>query len=197
VIEASKDFTKDSPGVPLVYKFRHLVDNTLALVTLTSQYTLKMPLQIEQYVKITVLNFVCTMADDEGSDNTVDMDRFYVWANAFNLVNSQDPGTQCNQVDQQVYGYSTSGEIPMDPGNIHWANSSIDITYNTEDYNFEFAKLNLKAWARDYDGWSSSDENATGYLNLSGSDMWGAKKIYLYCDDFTFEVNINISKGNK
>ena len=111
VVEASKDFTKDSPGVPLVYKFRHLIDNTLALVTLTSQYTLVIPLKIKQIVNVKVLNFVCTMADDEGLDNTVDIDRYYVYANAFNRTGSTDPGIQFNPLDQQVYGKSYSGWI--------------------------------------------------------------------------------------
>ncbi|MBS3806192.1 MAG: thiol-activated cytolysin family protein [Bacteroidales bacterium] len=197
VVQASKDFTKDSPGVPLIYKFRHLVDNTLALVTLTSQYTLVSPLRLEQWVTVTAKNFVCTMADDEGSDNTVDMDRFYVWANAFNRTNSVDPGVQFNPVNQEVYGYSTSGEISMDPGDIHEANSSIDLAFDTENYDFNFATLKLKAYARDYDGIWSSDETATGEITLIGNDIWGDKKIYLYSDDFTFEVNIAIRKSNK
>ncbi|MDX2414629.1 MAG: thiol-activated cytolysin family protein, partial [Bacteroidales bacterium] len=80
VIDASTEYSKDSPGVPLVYKFRHLVDNTLALVTLTSQYTMVSPLQLKQYVKITVLSFECTMANDDhwsldGRD--LEVDRFY------------------------------------------------------------------------------------------------------------------------
>jgi hypothetical protein len=49
--------------VPLTYKFRHLADNTLALVTLTSQYTLVKPLQVRQRVQVTVDDFECKMAD--------------------------------------------------------------------------------------------------------------------------------------
>ena len=197
VVDASKDFSKDSPGVPLVYKFRHLCDNTLALITLTSQYTLVTPLKIKQFVHVKVLNFVCTMADDEGLDNTVDMDRFYVWANAFNRTGSNDPGVQFNPLDQVVYAYSTSGEIAMDPGSIHWANSAIDLTYDTENYDFNFAKLHLKAYARDYDGGWSDNETAYGNITLIGNDIWGEKVIWLYSADFTFKVNVSITKGNK
>ena len=194
VVEASKDFTKDSPGVPLIYKFRHLVDNTLALVTLTSQYTLVSPLQIQQIATVTVESFVCTMADDEGADNTVDMDRFYVWANAFNRTGSDDPGVQLNPVNQEVYRYV--GKDPMDRGSVHSANSSIDLTFDTENYDFNFAKLHLRAYARDDDGGWSADESAYGNIVLIGHDMWGAKKITLSSDDFKFDVNIIVKKKN-
>lgn len=137
------------------------------------------------------------MADDEGTDNTVDMDRFYLVCNAFNCANSTDPGIQFNQVDQQVYGYASGGEVPMGPGSIHWANSSVILTYDTENYNFSFAKLNLKASARDYDGGWSSDEWASGQVNLVGNDIWGLKTIYLYSADFTIKAEIEITKGNK
>ena len=196
VVEASKDFTKDSPGVPLVYKFRHLIDNTLALVTLTSQYTLVMPLKVKLFVNVKVINFVCTMADDEGLDNTVDIDRYYVYANAFNRTSSTDPGVQFNPVDQLVYGKSYSGWISMDPGSIHEANSSIDLTFDSENYDFNFARLKLKAWVRDYDP-ASANENATTEITLIGNDIWGSKEIWLYSEDFTIKCNVIITKGNK
>lgn len=196
VVEASKDFTKDSPGVPLVYKFRHLIDNTLALVTLTSQYTLVMPLKVKQFVNVKVINFVCTMADDEGLDNTVDIDRFYVYANAFNRTSSSDLGVQLNPVDQQVYGKAYSGWISMDPGSIHEVNSSIDLAFDSENYDFNFAMIKLKAWVRDYDD-ASANENASTEITLIGNDIWGSKEIWLYSEDFTIKCNVIITKGNK
>jgi hypothetical protein len=200
VINTSKEFTSSSPGVPLAYKFRHLIDNTLALVTLTSQYTLVMPLKVKQLVKVKVENFTCLLGDDEGTDNRVDMDIFYVLANGFNRANSTAPYVQFNQVDQPVYSY-VGGEIQMHHAGqdgapaIHWVNESLTITFDTENNDFNYAKLNLKAYARDKD--NSYSEDAWGEINLTGNDIWGAKKIYLYSSDFTFEVNILVTKENK
>lgn len=194
VIEASKDFGPDSPGVPIVYKFRHLADNTLALITLTSQYTLVKPLQVQQRVKITADQFICEMADDEGADNTVDMDRFYVWANAFNKANTDDPGIQFNPVDQQVYGWSDSGDgHQMDPGSIHDANASVVLTFDTENYDFGLATLKLKSFVRDWDTSNSNSEEGHGDITLVGNDMFGKKTIMLYSPDFRIRLEITIT----
>ncbi|MBK9303465.1 MAG: thiol-activated cytolysin family protein [bacterium] len=199
VIDASTDFTPESPGVPLVYRFRHVADNTLALVTLTSQYTLVRPLQIEQLVRVQVNRFVCTMADDEGADNSVDMNWFFVRANAFNCLNGADPGTQCNPVDQYAYNWTAADWVEMGDGSpvIHDAGgASIIIAYNTESYDFNYAKLNLHAYARDTDDGWSDDEYANGYLNLVGNSIWGEKTITLSCADFVFRAELTISPAN-
>lgn len=198
VIEASQEFTPESPGVPLVYRFRHVRDNTLALVTLTSQYTLVRPLQMTQFVRVNSERFVAISVDDEGTDTAVDMDRFYVWANAFNC---SAPGKVCEQfnpVDQQVFGWSTSGWVEMGDGHttIFNAEGSIQLGYNTVDYDFRDAKLVLKAYCRDYDGGWSANESATSSITLIGNDIWGPHEIHLYSADFHFRCDVNVSPGN-
>ena len=198
VIDASTDFTPESPGVPLVYRFRHVADNTLALVTLTSQYTLVRPLQIEQLVRVQVNQYVCTMADDEGLDNTVDIDRFYFWVNAFDCVNGADPGTRANPQDQEVYGLALADWVEMGDGApvVHdTGGASVIIAFDTEAHDFSYAKLNLHAYIRDYDP-ASSNEEAHGYLNLVGDTMWGEKTVMLYSSDFTFEARVLVSPVN-
>lgn len=198
VIDASTDFTPESPGVPLVYRFRHVADNTLALVTLTSQYTLVRPLQIEQLVRVQVNRYVCTMADDEGTDNAVDIDRFYFWVNAFNCLNGADPGTRANPQDQVVYSLVLADWVEMgdDHPVVHdTGGASVIIAFDTEAYDFSYAKLNLHAYVRDYDP-ASANEEAHGYLNLVGDTIWGEKTVMLYSSDFTFEVEVLISPVN-
>jgi hypothetical protein len=202
VIEASRDFNASSPGVPLAYKFRHLRDNTLALVTLTSQYTLVRPLQIRQTVQVTAVQFLCTMADDEGLDNTVDMDRFGVWTNGWNRLSDQDPGTQINtpsdQYGSRVYWWQTSGDVPFDPGNIHSCGSSFQMTYDTDNFDFTAAKLELKAYARDWDGdpfWNAP-EDGWGNMTLLGPDMWGDHTLQVASADFKFDVKISVKPIN-
>lgn len=197
VINASREFTSDSPGVPLVYKFRHVIDNTLAYVTLTSQYTLVKPLQMFQEVSINVDKFTCIMADDEGPTNTVDMDRFGVWAYAYNRKDANDPGEQTNTGNEVIYYFATGGEIDMDPGMTHLVNKTGAVIFNTEEFDFNYAKLRIKAYARDYDDppWNDNEES-WAEIELIGHDMWGAHEIYLNSPDFTFLLNVNITKGN-
>lgn len=196
VIEASRDFSASSPGVPLAYKFRHVRDNTLALVTLTSQYTLVRPLQIRQRVMVTAVRFVCTMADDEGLDNTVDMDRFGVWTNGWNRVNDQDPGVLVNTPDHAegstVYWWQTSGEVSFDPGNVHTCGSAFIMTFDTENFDFTVAKLTLTAYARDYDGGWSANETGWANMTLLGAQMWGKHTMEVASDDFKFNVEVDI-----
>ena len=197
VIGASKDFNARSPGVPLVYRFRHLSDNTLALITLTSQYTLSVPLRLMQPVRITVDSFNCTKADDEGTDNDVDMDRFYVWATAYNV---NDTETMIGTELQQVFQWSTTGDFEIGKGGSFDAHqykpNSLDIVYDTEHYDYSKAMLVLKAYARDYDGGWSDNEEATVFWEITGEhflDNGGKHTFALYDhEDFWFTVHITI-----
>ena len=213
VINASTEFTRDSPGVPLIYKFKNVIDNTPAPVTLTSQYTSVSSSQLKQFVRIKVLDFLCTMNDDgidprdagNITNRDLEMDRFYVWANAFNGTGSDDPFVQIYDGDQQVYAYSTANWIVMNKDDSHAAGTSIVLTFDTENYDFNFAKLELKAYAREWDRWefnllkpNDAIFNAvTNSLPLLGDEIFGPHIIELSCSDFTFNVNILVTKENK
>lgn len=199
VIKASKDFNSSSPGVPLVYRFRHLGDNTLALITLTSQYTLVKPLRLQQRVRVTVNRFVCTLSDDEGAGNDADMDRFSVWATAYNRWNENETGSMIGTENQPVFIWSTSGEWTVGQGGVFDASkykpNSLDITFDTEHYDFNKARLKLKAYAREYDT-TSGNEAATIYWEITGEHFLdnGGKHTFALSDheDFGFDVQITI-----
>lgn len=201
VINASKHFSSDSPGVPLVYRFRHLTDNTLALITLTSQYTLVVPLRLQQRVRVTVDRFVCTLSDDEGPYNDADMDRFYVWASAYNRWNADESGSLIGKENQQVFGWSTSGDWTVGVGGIFTTDkpNSLDITFDTEHYDFNMARLRLKAYAREYDP-TGSNEKATVYWEITGDRFFenAGKHTFTLSDyeDFGFTVHITIEPLN-
>lgn len=199
VINASNDFTSDSPGVPLVYKFRHLVDNTLALVTLTSQYTLVTPLQIQQKARVTLTKFVCTLADDEGTPNTVDINPIWVKVDAFNRASSNDPYVQFNPAGQVLY--TSTGEIAMNTGTVTNVGSSIDLVFDTENADFSLSKIYLSAYARDLDspGFPLYNDHdvASNAINILGHDIWGPHVITLKSgSNFTIEAHINVTKQN-
>lgn len=171
VIGVSTNYSADTPGVPLVYKFRHLSDNTLALVTLFSQYTLVRPIQINQRVKFTVDRFVCTMSDDEGYGNMADMDRFAVWINAYNGPDKNgNPGNQINKPDHDrgttVFYWSTSGEWTVYVGDIKEAGTSVNLSFNTVENDFNNAYIDVIGWHREYDTTSANEEG------------WGSTKVF-------------------
>jgi hypothetical protein len=152
-----------------------------------------------QFVKINSEYFLCTMADDEGTDNAVDMDRFYVYANGFNCTGPGDPGVQFNPVDEVVFGWSSPGWFEMGDGHpvVFDAVGSLQLAYNCVDYDFSNAKLVLKAYCRDYDGGWSANESAVGQITLIGSDIWGPHVIMLYSEDFRFECHVTVAPANK
>lgn len=199
VISASKDFNANSPGVPLVYRFRHLSDNTLALITLTSQYTLARPLRLRQPVRVTVDRFVCTLSDDEGAWNDADMDRFYVWATAYNRWSDTETGSMIGAENQAVFSWSTSGDWTVGVGGTFDAHqhkpNSLDIIYDTEHYDYSKANLVLKAYAREYDP-TSANEQATVFWEITGEHFLdnGGKHTFTLSDyeDFGFTVHITI-----
>lgn len=200
VVNASNEFSSDSPGVPLVYKFRHMVDNTLALVTLTSQYTLVSPLQIQQKARVTLTKFVCKLADDEGTANTIDINPIWVKVDAYNKKSSTDPYVQFNSAGQVLY--SSSGEIAMNTGTVTNVGSSLDLVFDTENADFSLSKIKLSAYARDLDspGFPLYNDHdvASNSLNILGHSIWGPHVITLKSGaNFTIEAHINISKENK
>ncbi|MHB8962573.1 MAG: thiol-activated cytolysin family protein, partial [Saccharofermentanales bacterium] len=198
VIKASKDFNSSSPGVPLIYRFRHVSDNTLALITLTSQYTLVRPLRLRQRVRVTVERFVCTLSDDEGVNNNADMDRLYVWSTAYNRNSTAETGAMIGTENQQVFGWATSSDWSVGTGGIFDAtkfNNKIEYIFDTEHYSFNKAVLKLKAYAREYDT-TSSNEAATVFYEIVGEDFMdeGGKHVFQISDssDFGFDVHITI-----
>ena len=198
IIEASTEFGPDSPGVPLVYKFRHVADNTLALISLTSQYTIVRPLRIQQYARVTSQRFVCEWSSDNDPfyDYDIDVDRLRVWVNGFDRVNAADPGTQVNPVDQWVFNWSTPDYVEMQAGSIFSAPGTVDLVYDTEACDWGCAILRISAHARDYD-WASDDEWATGTIELHGDQMWGPQTIMMYGQDFRMRAEVLVEPANK
>jgi hypothetical protein len=199
VVEASTEFNATSPGVPLVYKFRHCSDNTLALITLTSQYTLVKRMKLRQAVRLTVNRFYCEMADDEGLINTVDMDRFQVKAWAYSRAAESDPETPVIE-DAGVYYWGTAGEHNMDGGDSWFCTepNSIEITFDNENYDFNLTRLHLWAWARDYDI-LSANENGYGEVDIYGSRFFESGGVHTFLvdsADFRFKVFVTLQVVN-
>ena len=150
-----------------------------------------------QLVRVTVDSFVCTLSDDEGVGNDADMDRFFIWATAYNV---NDTETMIGAENQPVFSWSTSGEWTVSVGGIFDATqyqpNSLDIVFDTEHYDYSKAKLVLKAYAREYDTLSANEE-ATVFWNITGEHFLDndGKHSFTLSDfsDFGFTVNITIT----
>ena len=214
VISTSKDFDASSPGVPLVYKFRHLADNTLALVTLTSQYTLTRPIQLIQRVKLTLDRFRCTKSDDGWDDPSTsfnykaDVDRLYFGYNAYNRTGlSHNPGDQINPGPYSsipnygnvtaIYWYSDAGwGWQPSVGSTKEVGQSVYLDFDTEHYDFTIARLSFGGYARDYD-WAAGNpsEHSYGNKTIYGGEFLsnGGKHVVLIDgSDVTLEAEITI-----
>ncbi len=198
IIEASTEFGPDSPGVPLVYKFRHVADNTLAQISLTSQYTIVRPLRIEQFVRVTSVRFTCTWSDDDDPfyDADIDVDRLRIWVNGYDRVGAADPGTPVNPTDEPVFEWSTEDYVEMHAGSIFEAPGTVDLVFDTETCDWGCASLVIGAHVRDYD-WVSGNEWASGSIELHGDQVWGPHTIMMYGADFTMSADIVVEPTNK
>jgi hypothetical protein len=197
VIHASMDAGPDSPGVPLVYKFRHLTDNTLAQVTLMSDYAIKIQIPLMPKIRVTLIRFECIKAEDE-HDTPVDMN-FRIKATAYNRKNAEEkPGTPAySETEYVVDWWDTNWNIDMEEGDV-WPDEADqgekyfqDITYNNKypydpsaPGDWDYAYLKLFTEVKDYDAGDSVDEYGSAYIEL----YTGADILAIDPDHFLFEI---------
>lgn len=197
IIGASTDFNETSPGVPILYKFRHVSDNTLALITLTGQYTICRPLRIAQRVRVDLLRFFCEWSDDDEwfANSIVDVDRINLSMQAFNRVDDQDPGVQINPGDEVLVAWSTGDYIEMPAGYVFEYPVSRTLTFDTENYDWTNARLYFWGNARDWDP-AENDEWSSGSLELLGDRMLGEHNVIFYGQDFRLRAELLIQPLN-
>jgi hypothetical protein len=155
------------------------------------------------WVKVTVDRVVCTMADDEGPSNNPDMDRFHVWANAFNRTGIDDePGVQFNPEDQTIWYWSTSGSWTVGKGGSMNVGKWIYLGFDADNYDFNAARLKLACYAREDDP-TGADEQGTGYTTIHGESffdqefdgVYGEHDFYVSSADFRFRIEMEISRS--
>ena len=162
ITESSRTFSPSSPGVPIAYKFRRLANSQLAQISLTTQYTLVKPLQITQRVRLTFLGLYCTMADDEGRDDIVEMDRLHIVVRAFNKKDLASPLVPAGP-DQYLVQFETGGEVAVSVGQTILQNEGREVLFDfdTDQHEFNLAEIHFVFSAREYDA-NSGNEEASG-----------------------------------
>ena len=194
VIAASRTYSADSPGVPISYVFRNLQDNLLTAVTQTAQYNLSTPIKVKQRVQVRIVNMICTMSDDEGSNNDADMDR---WNFVVYAQNVRRGGALGPKAQENLYNFSTSGEVTTPVGYV-WREAigkTATVVFETDPavWDFESEVLTIDGYGREYDS-SGSNEEGTGTLPLKGSAMFGTHKFSVNSADFSYELTVEITK---
>jgi thiol-activated cytolysin len=186
VIDASQTYGADTPGVPIVYKFRHVADNTLALVSLTSQYTLVRPLQVKQRVRVLVDRFWCEWASD--ASGPLDVYAMGAWTTAW----EGDP-LHVIGAEQNVYWYG-GGEIAVEAGTQIPIGQEVIVVFDTEHHAFADARLDLRGYAVDEDVWPNPDDAADATLHLTGRQIFenaGRHTVDLYGGDADFLMHVD------
>lgn len=200
LIAAARDYDATTPGVPILYKFRHLQDNTLAQVSLTSQYTIVRPVQLRQRVQVCVSGFGFNQVEDESGG--VDITALDVWVNAWQRRSPGDPEVRVGAADQPVYHFP-GGETEVGGGAQWLADACTTLEFDTENYDFGLARLEIGGYSCDVDTWSGNDLGSA-YYPLSSSSFFsgGAKTMSIASTgnqdgDYRIDTSISVRDGTR
>lgn len=206
VIEASSDFGPQTPGVPLLYKFRHLADSTLALTSLTSQYTITKPIKLVQDVRVTLLGIKCL---DNNDGFPWGLNKFKIIKVGYNAYNAKDNHT-FEVVDQSGKMMITLGGALGDAIKIYeksdeWRPKKYDsldvgklsfpVRFETDPkgYDYKFAYIVFKGYA--LTDWAWGKNNVYGENTVYFSDFLsdgGEHTLTLNGSDGVLEIKFKI-----
>lgn len=200
VVHASILLGINSPGVPLIYRFRHLCDNTLANVTLTSQYSLTRAIRLQQAIRIVADKFVCeAQGDDCGCDDDhPDITRFLVKANATQRKSAADLGVNYCLADTVVYD---GGPQELGTNGEHLMGTSVLFELDAEHYDFQMATIKLYAYLREddtsYFPCLCDDDATEAYITVPASDLLvNPHAITLYLPGARLRCEVRIEMAN-
>ncbi len=201
MVSASINLGTESPGAPLIYKFRHLLDNTLANVTLTSQYSITRAIRLRQALRITAVKLVCESRGDDCDcdDNNPDVKRVLVKANATQRISATDPGTNYCVEDTTVFD---GGGVEMGSNDEYEMGTSVLFELDAENYDYNFATIKLYVYMHesDYGGFPcfcNSDHADTFITVPSGDFLKNPHEISLPISGAQFRVEVLIEMANK
>ena len=184
VIKASASGGPDAPGVPLVYKFRHFSDNNLALITLTSDYSLSTN-RFPVYPKIRVAldSFKLTSLDweDDPFITVLEMLEMAIYVSAKNcsLVGVCADALIIDDEARGMFGLEKLSDDPASGWPDTWnpdPNPYVEFRYdNSKDpYDWEHAWLSVRARAVEDDLLYDPDDVAEDTVLWDGQILEGA-----------------------
>jgi len=204
ILKASTQFSSDSPGVPIAYKFRNLVDNTLAMISMTSQYTQLIP-QTGRY-RITFERITMDDVDDEvGNEVEIDAITFKVraWDQAptanevlgpptfdlwsFLRPEEEEEGPALRQAitpkgGAEVFSIGPGAEIDLrkdesfPPGRLD-VDNSVDLVFDIQNFNIDDALVRVHGYIHEVD--PIDDDSSSDTMEIEGR-RFGDRKFSMY-----------------
>lgn len=176
----SSDQTKDSES--------EKTDEELAAIAT------KMQKDKKREIKITLVNLVCEMSDDEGPFNDADMSIFKFTLDAVQQGCSEDHDKSI-ATGNIIYNYA---DVPITVSTgATWfeGNKSIAIYFNNADCPQYKLAMTINGYAREEDaGSSSDDEEANNSIEISSSSIFGTHTMHLNGGDFDYLCTFKIEK---
>lgn len=201
VVHSSIQLGTASPGVPLLYKFRFLSDNTLAAVTLTSQYSITQIIRLQQQVRIIADKFHCVWADDDCGDDVLEIVHLALTANGLQHKVAGDIAVTTCKADTIVYEYWGSGYgHQMNDGSDHVCGTSVVLEFDAEHFDYNLASLRLLAYVLDAEpGLCENDPQAVGQLVLTSGDFSQSigHTVHIYASDYEFTCELHTELANR
>lgn len=200
VVSHSIQLGLSSPGVPLIYKFRHLRDNNLADVTLTSQYALTRTIRLQQAIRITANKLVCEARGEDCAcdDLNPDINRVMVKANIVQRTSPTDPGVNYCLADTTVFdgpGYE------MGEGSEYPMGTSMLFELDAEHFDYQLATIKLVAYLHEDDTGGfpcyCDDDQVTTYVDIpAGEFLANPHSIIVNFTDARFRFEVSIDMAN-
>ncbi|HPO49798.1 MAG TPA: hypothetical protein PLO89_05680, partial [Spirochaetota bacterium] len=137
-----------------------------------------------QKVKVTCTSFVCTKADDEGTDNRVDLSELFAGLHAYH-----PDGTRFYA--DWFYRHGSTWETNEGALQIN-SEKIIEFNLDFPNKSFEDCRLDLFTHVKDYDS-TSEDEVVEGSIVKTGSGMLGSHDVSVSSSDFDVTCKFTIS----
>jgi hypothetical protein len=145
-------------------------------------------------IRVTMVDLVCEMSDDEGAGNDADMDQFSFTVTASQNGCGNGMGGSIAQ-GNSIYNYDSDSRTLSEGETWYATNQSIEITYNNEDCPLSGFVLSISGKAREQDnGSSSKDEHGSNSFELYGGDIFGTHAMNLSSADFRYRCTFTIEK---
>jgi len=201
VVRASINLGTESPGVPLIYKFRHLCNNNLAGVTLTSQYSITRIIRLRQMVRIVADSLVCVWANDGCGDDQLEVIHIAVRANATQKSSVTDPGVRYCAQDTLVFDFAAGGYgHQMNDGDVHRMGTSMVFELDAENFNYELATIKLHALVLDAEPtiFCVDEPPYEGSITVPATEFGiNPHAVTVYAPDFEMRCLVTIQMANK
>jgi thiol-activated cytolysin len=221
-INASSQFdpTSNTGAVPLSYSFRHLSNNTLAQVSLTSDYTIITPCHPLKY-KVSLEKFH-VISEDDGGGGASDLTQLEVTVRAFEYSNETNEELTLESLNQYTLSaypvdpqeryicyYSDEGNgFQVHDGDIITTTPGDDNVISEDDlwkpeymfhsaseYNTGQAGMEFTAYIREFDE-GSTDEEGSGSIKVFLPDFNNAEGIHIFnvssSTKFSIDVHVKI-----